>query len=438
MTLRKIIEYLFYGIIFLLPWQVAWLWREPFMGGFKWEYGTIGLYGVDIFIILFLVLSLVEYCRGFNFQFPISKFQSILNDSISKFKKDTFYQLLVTSYGLLAWSFVSIAWSPDKILALYFSLKLSLAVGLFWMARRIDFNWNKMIFVLLVAGALQGALGTGQFLAQETFSSKWLGTVQHLPQEGGASVVENSSGRWLRAYGAFAHPNILGGYLAIILLIVIWQKSKEFCTKKGSMLYALCSMIIFSGLILSFSRSAWLVFATGFAILFLMQKERRKELGKIAIILAGVALIWISAFSPLFFSRLEGQTRLEQKSLNDRQEYVMQAKEVISENFWLGVGAGNYTAEIAQRNPEHQIWQIQPVHNVFLLIWSELGMIGLLLFVALLLGIFIEGYKKNKALVLLLCVPYSMLGVVDHWLWTSHFGILFLFFVLGSIIHKKH
>ena len=79
------------------------------------------------------------------------------------------------------------------------------------------------------------------------------------------------------------------------------------------MFHVLCYMIIFSGLIVSFSRSTWLAFVVGFAILFFTQKEKRKELGKIAIIFAGVALIWISAFSPLFFSRLGGQARLERK-----------------------------------------------------------------------------------------------------------------------------
>lgn len=440
MSLKKTVENLFYLIVFLLPWQAIWLWRESFVGGYKWEYGAIGFYGVDIFIVLFLALGLVECFYEKNFKIQISNIKSISNVLISKFKNSK-RLILNTSYLILTWSLISIAWSPDKLLALFFSWKLLLAIGLFWVVRRIDLSWNKLVFVLLVAGALQGALGMGQFLAQETFSSKWLGVSQHVPSEGGASVVENSSGRWLRGYGAFPHPNVLGGYLAVILLIIIWKDAKNFQFSifnnsifKHFILTTLC-LILFSGLIVSFSRSAWLVFASGFAILFFMQKERRKELGKIAIIFSGVALIWISAFSPLFFSRLEGQTRLEQKSLDDRSEYVLQSKEIISENFWLGVGAGNYTAEVAQKNPEQSIWQIQPVHNVFLLVWSELGIIGIVLFLAILLFVAAKAFSLSPILGFLLYALYFLL-FFDHWLWTSHFGLLFFFLILGIIFKQ--
>ena len=477
------LEYLFYLFVFLLPWQTVFLLREVFIGGEKWEYGTIGVYGIDFFILLFLILSSVNYLRNSNFQFPIFNFQSIFNVLISKFRNSDLtqnsklkignynYVLRLTSYVLVAWSFLSIIWSSDKLLAFYFSFKLFLAIGLFWAVRRMNFSWRKLICVLMLAGALQGALATGQFLAQKDFSSTLLGTSQHVVSAGGTSVIETPSGRWLRAYGAFPHPNVLGGYLAIVLLLVVnFQFSifnfqsilnaliskfrnsdliQNFRQKRislwltkleiGNYNYVLrltSYVLIFSGLVVSFSRSAWLIFVLGFGLLFLFKKEKRRELVKLAVVFLGVGLIWLTAFSPLFFSRIAGEERLEKKSFDDRSTYVLQSKEIIKENFWLGTGAGNYTKAVADKNPQKPIWQIQPVHNVFLLVWSELGIIGLLLFVVFLFLGAIGIFLTNKYL-LLLIIPCALFFISDHWLWTSHFGLLFLFLILALILRKN-
>ncbi len=479
MNSKKTIEHLFYAIIFLLPWQGVWIWREPFVGGFKWEYGTIGIYGIDFLILLFLILSSVNYLRVFNFSAqggPALGWQFLRPRRISlwltKFKIQNYnYVLRLTSYVLVAWSFLSIIWSSDKILAGYFSFKLLLAVGLFWVVRRMNINWRKLVFVLMLTGALQGALATGQFLAQNDFSSTLLGTSQHVVSAGGTSVIETPGGRWLRAYGTFPHPNVLGGYLTVILLLIIFQdtrhpenirhragKTQETSNFKFLILklrnwklfrnskleirnseYVLrltSYVLIFSGLVVSFSRSAWLVFAIGFILLFIFKKDKRRELGKLVFVFSVIALVWIGVFSPLFFSRIAGEERLEKKSFDDRSAYVLQSKEIIKENFWLGTGAGNYTKAVADKNPQKPIWQIQPVHNVFLLVWSELGAIGLVLLIAFLFLWAIGLFLTNKYLPLLI-VPCLLFFVFDHWLWTSHFGLLFLFLILALILKKK-
>ncbi|TSD00417.1 MAG: Uncharacterized protein Athens071425_616, partial [Parcubacteria group bacterium Athens0714_25] len=288
---------------------------------------------------------------------------------------------------------------------------------------------------------------------------------------GGTSVIETPGGRWLRAYGTFPHPNVLGGYLTVILLLIIFQdtrhpenirhragKTQETSNFKFLILklrnwklfrnskleirnseYVLrltSYVLIFSGLVVSFSRSAWLVFAIGFILLFIFKKDKRRELGKLVFVFSVIALVWIGVFSPLFFSRIAGEERLEKKSFDDRSAYVLQSKEIIKENFWLGTGAGNYTKAVADKNPQKPIWQIQPVHNVFLLVWSELGAIGLVLLIAFLFLWAIGLFLTNKYLPLLI-VPCLLFFVFDHWLWTSHFGLLFLFLILALILKKK-
>ncbi|EKE15617.1 MAG: hypothetical protein ACD_11C00116G0004 [uncultured bacterium] len=439
LSLNKTIEYIFYLLIFLLPWQTIFILREPFIGRNKWEYGMIGLYGIDALILFLLVLSLIKYIKNGNFK-------SIFNNSILNLKNPKHF--LPSAFCLLLfWSFLSIVWSSDKTLAFYFSLKLFLAIGLFWSVARINFNWKKLIFVLLLAGALQGALAVGQFLTQQDFSSALLGTSRHIASVGGSSVIELPKERWLRAYGSFSHPNILGGYLAIILLLIIAKKQesageqqetnllRNYITNYGLLVTGYA--ITFSGLIVSFSRSAWIIFAFGFILLFIFQKEKKIALTKLAIVFGIVGFVWMSAFSPLFFSRAKGQARLEQKSFSDRSEYVLQSKEIIKENFWLGVGAGNYTSAVFEKNPHKQIWQIQPVHNIFLLVWSELGIVGLILFLGVLFFSAQTAFRLGWTSGLLLSTFYFLL-FIDHWLWTSHFGIIFFFLILSLVAKKEN
>ncbi|HHE45948.1 MAG TPA: hypothetical protein ENL05_01200, partial [Candidatus Moranbacteria bacterium] len=247
--LKKISNNLFYLFIFLLPWQTILIWREVFISKEKWQSETIGIYFTDIILISWVVLILSKKLRKVisNFpayqtgrQFPISnqiqnlssrnirdlksKTLADLQTKIPKLKFPISNQIQITNYlvpiiGFILWSFFSILWSPDKTLAFYFSLKLLLGAGLFFALQEIKINWRKFIVVFLLATVLQSALAIGQFTFQRSFSNKWLGMSNYESWQGGISVLENEGGRWLRAYGSFPHPNILGGYLALAFIV---------------------------------------------------------------------------------------------------------------------------------------------------------------------------------------------------------------------------
>jgi len=152
-------------------------------------------------------------------------------------------------------------------------------------------------------------------------------------------------------------------------------------------------------------------------------------------ILAGAVFIGINLEN--FFTRFDEGKRLEQKSISERSLHFNQAKEIIGENFWLGTGAGNYTLAVFQKDKiKKPIWQYQPVHNVFILIWSELGIIGLILFLIILTQIFLKSLKNKNFLCILLTTLYILL-LFDHWLWTTHFGILLFWLVIGLAIKNK-
>ena len=87
-----------------------------------------------------------------------------------------------------------------------------------------------------------------------------------------------------------------------------------------------------------------------------------------------------------------------------------------NKQLFLGQGLGlnsylNYSDDL-------EVYDIQPIHNIFLLILSEIGIIGVLLFINL-----IEK-RKHNILSLGILTGFIILGLFDHYLWTSWTGLL--------------
>ncbi len=209
--LEKIIEYGLYLLIFLLPVQTRWIIKAGEINGGYWEYGTISLYATDILLIL-LLLSFVAY--------------KFLNKSkIEKPKSEIFIYWWFIA-GLVIASFISTIFAFDKSIAIYGFIRLLLGIGLFWLVVKANYNKLKLVIVFLFAIALQACLAIWQFIYQTSFANKWLGLALHQAKDLGTSVIETvgSDGvgeRWLRAYGGLDHPNILGGFMVIGMVLAI-------------------------------------------------------------------------------------------------------------------------------------------------------------------------------------------------------------------------
>ncbi|MFZ3031941.1 MAG: O-antigen ligase family protein [Candidatus Moraniibacteriota bacterium] len=429
MSLKKIAEYLFLFFLFLLPFQTVFLLREPFIGGEKWQYGTIGVYAIDILLGVILGLALVRWLQGIKY--------------------GTAERVLIL---LVAWAGLSFFWASDQELALYFFIKLLLVAVAFFFVRSTDIDLKKVVFVLLVAGVIQSSIGVVQFLSQEAVGSSWLGMSTHEAFQAGSSVLKLDSGRFLRAYGTFPHPNMLGGFLGVILVMgsmyyvsgIKYEKSWKCIREIAVMLSGL--LVIFLGLLLTFSRTAWLgvvlgIIAIGVGSFWQKEWEVRVRFLKIVVALGVVSLIFGSILFQQIFPRFDTATIEGEGSVTERLQSFQDAKELIVAHPFFGVGAGNFTAEIIQLQSERPAWSIQPAHNVFVLILAELGLVGLLLFVGFLVFSFlpilqskIVNHDSAILIALLVLIPSLFL---DHWLWTSHFGLLFFFFLAGLATRRE-
>lgn len=432
--LNKTIEYGLYLLAFLLPWQTRLILRAGEISGGYWEYGTISLYLTDIFL-----LALIGLFFAFRFvekKYPIPDNQSPIPG----------FWLVIAGLELII--FISVLLAPNKLLAVYGYMKFLLGVGLFWLVVGAKYERIKFLFSLFLGMAIQALIGIWQFLFQSSFASKWLGMAVHPAEELGTSVVEFGIERWLRAYGGFDHPNILGGVMVVGLLLIVALKIKnnfkvsEKNIWNDASFYSL--LVIFSfALFFSFSRGAWIAFGAGIlAIIFLSAVYREyaclKILEKILIVFLIVFLISSFLYKDLVTTRLFGETRLENKSNTERMASFRDAKNIIANNWLLGGGVGNYGLLLKESMPSTQpSYFYQPAHNVFLLIWSEIGVVGLILFLMIFQYLFRDGWRQKDFTTISILISIIIMMMVDHWWWSLHFGVLFFWLVVGLGYSKE-
>ncbi len=476
MSLPKFSKYIFFAFPFFLPFQTVLLLREPMIDGEKWQYGTIGVYFSDI--ILALALSSLVF----------SKWKSAWRNQESRIKNQTEEERSLIPYSLflilfIGWSGLSILWAPDQVLAGYFFMKLLLGASVFFLAQSLDASDVKTALkVLLAAAVIQGVIGIGQFISQETVSSSLLGMSAHESWTAGTSVLKSEGGRFLRAYGSLPHPNVLGGFLAIILVIAIADFRFQIADLKKKdnsafcILHSVFLILILLALILTFSRSAWLGVAIGivayyvFCILYPSHQTKSKciiiprpwnydTFFKTMFVLGIATVVFVFVLRDQVFPRFDVATIVGEGSVSERMVSLEDARALIVANPIAGVGAGNFTKAIMKNEPARPVWNVQPAHNVFALVWAELGVVGvvlLLFFIGSVVHGVIPSLSRNPGILryaqndkqgsempqnqkVIFAVAFLMLLpslLLDHWLWSSHFGILFFFLLVGFVARK--
>ena len=140
------------------------------------------------------------------------------------------------------------------------------------------------------------------------------------------------------------------------------------------------------GLVVCFARAGWAAFAGAAAVLLVclargQYRGKLKRLVPTAVVTAAIAVILLLPFAAKVRQRLfEAPPEL----VTGRIETAQMAMEMWQERAWLGIGANNYmrTMELEFSVFEGDPYFI-PVHNMILFVMTELGVIGLAVFLCL-------------------------------------------------------
>lgn len=435
----------------------------PAVDGFI-EYANFFIYLSDLLIITTLFLWFVKRKRALS----SINFKDSSPDSPPNLKQQspaperkiasTYGKILIILGLFLFWSFLTLIWAENKPIGLFQLVKLAEFILLFLFIQANITTPARFFYTqicLFLAGFFQSVMAIFQYLGQKSLGLSLLGESILGQNTAGVAKITVNGEKIVRVYGTLPHPNILGGFLILSILAGFYLIFKGFPFSKtpsagkkwvlGIISIGLGIQII--GFILTFSRTAWAAIAiTGLIFLGFYLKNHNKKpkfgLNKPKIAYFGfILLIFIITIS-LLWPQISTRFYLEKgdQALSLRGFYLKNSWEMIKQNPILGQGIGNFIFKLP---PNLEFWQYQPVHNIYLLIFAELGIIGLVLFLFLLfllikrvclsLKIPNSSEKAQKWLILAVFAGFLFIGLLDHYFWTIQAGQLSFWLVAGLL-----
>ena len=303
--------------------------------------------------------------------------------------------LPVVGFGVLALARTSFALDAGSAFVTVMSIGFLWTICLY-AHTELPVQW--LAVTLAVVLAVQGAVALGQAARQGAVGLQVLGESVRPPAEHGAYVIMLAGQRWLRAQGMTPHPNVLGGHMALGILVVSGQALAATSRLTRALLWG-CVGLGALALLLSFSRAGLLALAVASlwagwqlrqtASSTLAAKVRRRVI-RAASALAVLVLVGLGV-------RLAGiGNELEQTSLLQRFEDYRLAWTLIRARPVTGVGAGNYTAALAASMGNETpagIAGLRTMHSIPVLAGAELGVGGAVLWTIMLIAPALTGMR---------------------------------------------
>ncbi len=417
--------------VFLLPFQTRWIFHVAERAGYAWEFGTRSFYIVDGLIVLAFLLTLLQWSP----------------EKSARLKK---YGLLFSSASLvLLASYLSFLFADNKSISGWWLWNVLLSIAFCFTLVMARVSWTRLAWTVVAAMTLQAILAMAQWKLQAVLGNTWLGIAEQFPENRGVQVVSTLPyGRVLRPYGALPHPNILAGYVTIGIWFatsLLEQVSRRSFKKREvqlalTLLLGMSLALQASTLWMTMSRSALLALGITLIGVVLWHAIERQRLSQAMVIsvcsIALPILILTWMFSWYVTPRAEGllatetAPTLEQLSIEQRVSSMNHVFSAIEKKPLSGVGIGNATLK-----------QAEPVHNVLLLIFHEIGIFGLMsvaLFGVSLAALLWNQWHEsthNRLMITtagLILATLFIIGLFDHYLWSLHAGSLLLWLCISS------
>jgi len=436
----------FYGFLLTSMLSVRKVIADYFIAGSFNEYSGAYIYLSDLFLVATLVVWIISILNNKNTRLSIYNWLIV--------SRGTFYALGI----FLVWVLLTVGWTGRPEIG-YFKFFKLFELGLLFLFLSLNekcSSWNilKNIFKMVIfIGFINALIGIFQFIFQHSIGLFWLKESLISPDFPGVAKIILNGQKYVRVYGLFPHPNILGGFLLLSIILTLaygkWNvprlpretkmfHGELFSFLRGETFLWLIFGIQIVGLFLTFSKSAilGLILAVGY-IFYRNKTNVPRGTFKKALFLGLILLLLIYIINPnlnVFFF----------KSLNERLLFLEAAKNMILAHPLLGVGLGQFVPQMQSYLPVELLdWQFQPAHNVFLLIWAELGLVGLVIFCWFIYKLFrahknvprgtIDSHKNLSGLFKAILAGFLFIALFDHYFWDIQQGQIMFWIVLGIL-----
>ncbi|MEZ6255429.1 MAG: O-antigen ligase family protein [Patescibacteria group bacterium] len=343
---------------------------------------------------------------------------------ISKYLGFGFALTILISY------FVSIL----PLLSVYWMLRILLYICLFSTIldclRNNSIMLSNIVTILFVSGILVVFLSLLQFYLKGSVFNNYIILGEQPYSLSTPHIVKESvyGFTYVPPYGLFKHPNVLGGYASFISLVgvVLLLKSR----KVKFVVILLATLLALLVLFLTFSYVAWVSFIIGI-VLFVIPQLFPKISPRL-LFLYLITLLVVVFVSLYTFSNIIGSDSVVRRTAL-LSNYIYN---VSTDRFFLGYGLGTSSVALYEQLPYIGFKTPQPVHNIFFLMLSDVGILGLFV---VLVGLYKLITNINNAFSLSFLSIFMIMGFFDHYLVTSiQFNYLFLLTVCLSFAYNHY
>lgn len=340
----------------------------------------------------------------------------ILRDAVRRRRPLRFSPVLAWWGAMILLGAADVALGPLRHLALLEVIRMTKCGLLFFVLTNelVRVRQFMHFFAAVAIGiAMQSAFALVQYTFKANLGLQFLGEPAVEATTSATQSVYLGTADIFRAGGLFSHPNLLAGYLALLLPICI---AMIFSRVTPAVKAALGGVIALGlgALVITLSRSGWLSFATGFALLFatslLHQKLRlRYMLARVLVIISILAAGGLASGD--IIRRI---TSSDPGALKFRFEMIDTAWTMILDKPVLGMGLNSFVARFpayAPRGGPEQVtaeygtnWPV--VHNSYLITWTEQGTVGFICLLGVYFTLLRAGLRTSR--VMLDDIPYAL------------------------------
>lgn len=413
--------YLFFAF---LPFQIRGiLYSANIYGGeFFSSYLTFFLYFGDIFLVVgLLILALAIIFTPYKYgEFKIGDmwlFSLIL--------------LLCSMVGIS----ISFSINPLNSFVCFLRFVEFTVVYLIVVNKIVDLRALMKIFIFSMM--INAFVGIFQYVYGHSIGLSFLGEPVVANTTKGVAKVVVDGVTILRSYGTFSHPNVFAVYLIFASFMSLYLLSKEKITDRRVLLIV-CIVVFLLAFLLTFSRVAFLTLVLAMALYYVVSEA--KIAWKYVLPIGASILLFLVVFN--FFDVFAARLNLwGDSAFSEREMFIDISRNMFLDNPW-GVGAGNFTYLMQDYTGVKLMpWQFQPVHNIFFLIFNEIGVQGGAVFFGFfgyLFYMLINCLKKSsdKTFACILIALWSVIfagGLFDHYFVSLYQGQALLFLFAGFV-----
>lgn len=413
----------FFLFLFFLPQQFgphSWP-AFSYVHGVRVDYLSPALYVSDVLIIILFLLS----------------FRQVYSSRLTR--------KLISSKLFILFLFILLTplfFTKSPPALLYGMLKLFefVYLGLFISTQIKKADIPQMIGVIALTGFFESILAISQFFKQGSVGGLlyFFGERTYHLSTIGIAVMNTAGGLIVRPYGTFPHPNVLAFFLFTSIVFSVYRAKKERNGEIKSLLilsFAACQI----ALLLTFSRVVIIlnILFLLYVFLFLPLKEKIATKKK----LTGVLVI--SIFFILYFLLYNLRFFDFQNLIKDvipRQDLTAVSLSIVKNFPIFGIGLNNFFYYQVEFQKHFSTVYLQPVHNIFLLLIAQIGIVGFLIFgyfITVTIVNLVHSVKKAREVfsfqkaVLFLLISILIAGFFDHYFLTIQQGQLMLALILG-------